>query len=49
VDPDRNAAAGTQPRAIDGDRPGCPRILVVPTNEEAEIARAAAEVAGRLG
>lgn len=48
VDPERNRVRGDEPRAIDDGTTGV-RVLVVPTNEEAEIAREAAEAVAALG
>lgn len=48
VDGSRNAVRSGEPRAIDDGSTGI-RVLVVPTNEEAEIAREAAEAVAALG
>ena len=48
LDEARNAEPSTAARAID-DSSGRPRILVVPTNEEAEIAREAARTVATSG
>lgn len=47
VDTERNAVRSGEPRAIDDGSTGV-RVLVVPTNEEAEIAREAAEAVAAL-